>query len=308
MHVSIIGVLQAATVLIVAVSVLTAIPIDFFGLQLFTHFRLQYLVVGLLLLAAFITLKQPPYAAALLVATIINASFVVPWYVGATAASGDTDLKIVQANILSSNTAYEKLFAFVKAEQPDVIVLQEVTPQWLLALDALRADYRWSYAEAREGNFGIALFSRLPLKSVSHVDSAPLGNPTIIATIDVGNDALNLVASHPMIPVSMGLYAARNTQLDGLVDLLDKSAGSTILIGDLNASMWDTRYRALEEQAGLKNARLGFGVLPTWPTFLPFAMIPIDHVLVSSEIGVRNVRTGPRIGSDHLPLVVTITL
>jgi endonuclease/exonuclease/phosphatase (EEP) superfamily protein YafD len=308
MRVSLVGLLQAAAVITIVFTVVTALPINFFGIQLFSHFKLQYLIISVLLCVALALLRQPVYVGGLLLAVGLNASLIIPWYVADSAPGGDTQLKVLLANILSSNTEHQRLFDLLDAEAPDIVLLQEVSPQWLEALDPLRHIYPYSYAEAREGNFGIALFSRVPLTSVSHVDSPPLGYPTIIATMDVKGAALHLAGTHPMIPLGEKLYSARNEQLASIVQLFADRDGSQVLVGDLNTSMWDIHYRSLEEKTGLRNARTGFGIVPTWPTYMPFAMIPIDHVLVSDDVGVVEMRSGPRIGSDHLPLIVTIAL
>jgi len=308
MHVSLVGLLQAAAILTIIFSVVTVIPIDFYGVQLFTHFKLQYLVISVLLCVALALHSQPVYVGGLLLAVGLNASLVIPWYVADSAHQGDTQLKVLHANILSSNTEYQRLFDLLDAEEPDVVLLQEVSSEWLVALEPLRKNYPYSYAEAREGNFGIALFSRVPLTSVSHVDSRPLGYPTVTATMDVNGTVLHLLGTHPMIPLGKQYYSDRNEQLASIAELFEGHDDSKILIGDLNTSMWDIHYRALEEETGLRNARTGFGIVPTWPTFMPFAMIPIDHVLVSDDVSVVEMRAGPRIGSDHLPLIVTIAL
>ena len=308
MRVTLVGLLQAAAIVTAVFSLVTALPLNHFAVQLFTHFRLQYLVASLLLLLLFAGFRQPAYATAMLLIVVLNAALVLPWYTGAGNAHGDSAMTVVQANVLSTNQQYDKVIAMLESEKPDVVVFQEVSPHWLMALAELQSEYPHSYAEAREGNFGIAVFSRMPLVSVTHVDSPPFAYPTVIAKLRLDEYVLNLVATHPTIPVSRELYAARNTQLDSLYELLESLDGPTILLGDLNTSMWDVNYRAFETRSGLRNARKGFGVTPTWPTFMPFAMIPIDHVLVSTDIDVRDVHAGPRIGSDHLPLVVTLSL
>ena len=302
------GLLQAAAVVTAAFSLATLLPVDHFAMQLFTHFRLQYLVASVGLLLLFRWLVKPWLIGLLMVTVTVNAVLVLPWYVGKDDGSGGRELKLLTANILSSNTDYERLFSLLDAEAPDLVVLQEVSPDWLVALDELRATYPYSYAEAREGNFGIALFSRLPLKAASHVDSPPLGYATIVASVDVDGEVLHLIATHPMIPVSDSFYKARNEQLADIATLLAKRADPRILVGDLNLTPWDVNYPALEQQAGMRNARKGFGIVPTWPVFMPFAMIPIDHVLVSAAVTVTGFNSGPRIGSDHLPLIVTVSL
>lgn len=307
-RVSINGLAQAAGVLTMAFSLLTLLQSNYHGLQLFTHFRLQYFVVAALLVVVFVWLRDRRYVVLLFATAFINGAHVLPWYFDDPYSTGGRELTLLQANVLATNTDYAGLFALLDDEQPDIIVLQEVSPAWAAELKRLEGAYPHRIIEERDGKFGIAFLSKYPPISSAVVASEPLGFPTILATLDISGRRLQLVGTHPMIPVGSRNYAARNTQLETVANLLRSSGGARVLVGDLNASMWDLHYRALESRTGLRNVRRGFGVTPTWPTFLPIAMIPIDHVLVSGEVGVLDVRTGPRIGSDHLPLIVTLEL
>jgi endonuclease/exonuclease/phosphatase (EEP) superfamily protein YafD len=302
------GLLQAAAIVTILFSVVTIFDFAHRNIELFSHFRLQYLAVSLLLLIAFAILRSPVYAVLLLATTVFNATYVLPWYFGGVAVESAATLKLLHANVFSRNDEYERLFDLIEAEKPDVIFLQEVTENWRDAAANLHSDYPYRHVEAREDNFGIAIFSRLPLDSVTHIDSPPLSYPTIVATMTVNGESLTLINTHPMIPLTRSFYEARNHQIQSIADLVNKSIGSMILIGDFNTSPWARPYRELEERTGLRNTRRGFGIRPTWPTFMPLAMIPIDHALVSDNIGVIDTRTGPRIGSDHLPLILTVAL
>ena len=302
------GLLQVAAVLTVLFSVLTALDTRQHYIELFSHFRPQYLVGSLLLLVVFAIRRRAIYSLLLVVALTINASYVLPWFGDSEAATGDTRLKFLYANVLSTNRDHGRLLDLIDSERPDIIFLQEMSAHWLEALQPLESDYPFIYSAAREDNFGIAMWSRLPLASATHVDSPPLGYPTIIATARIGGTVLTLISTHPMIPLGRDNFAARNAQLQSVAEIVAQTSDEVLLLGDLNASVWDRHYRHFEASTGLRNARRGNGILPTWPTFMPVAMIPIDHVLVSSRIGIIDIKTGPRIGSDHLPLIVTVVL
>lgn len=303
-----IGLLQAAAVLTVAFSILTAFDFLHRWIELFSHFRLQYLIIAALLAIAFAVSRNYAFAVALLLTAVLNAALVSPWYLDDAPRNGSVPVKMLLANVRAENTSYEQLIELVAEESPDIVFLQEVNDAWVTGMRALTSDYAFHYAEPRAGNFGIALFSRTPLDSVTHVDSPPRGYPTIVAEARVSGRSLTLISTHAAVPIGKAGYLARNHQLDHIANLIADVPGPTVLIGDLNTSIWSQSYRKLISATGMHDARRGFGVLPTWPTFMPFAMIPIDHTLVSSEIGVEDVRRGRRINSDHLPLVVTIRL
>lgn len=304
--VNIIGLMRAVAVLTVIISLLTGFDIPQHDIELFSHFRLQYFVVSVFLLAVFTFLRHYIYIGSLAIAAIFNATFVLPWYFAEPVAVVGEPLKLIHANVYSSNAEYERLIDLVAAESPDMLFLQEVTPEWIAGTTSLLQDYSYAYAEPRFDNFGIAAFSKIPFDSIQHIDSPPLGYPTILATITINREQLTIISSHPTIPLGQDLHDARNEQLQSIADLLKQVNGETVLLGDFNLSVWDAHLRQLEASTGLRNVREGFGILPSWPTFLPFAMIPIDHALVSQGISVTDVRTGPTIGSDHLPLIVTL--
>jgi endonuclease/exonuclease/phosphatase (EEP) superfamily protein YafD len=111
-----------------------------------------------------------------------------------------------------------------------------------------------------------------------------------------------------MPPGSKETFELRNVQLRGLASLAGQSKGMMILIGDLNVTPWSPDYARLIRDSGLRDARRGHGILPTWPTFFPLMMIPLDHCLISPTLAVSDIRLGPNIGSDHLPLIVDLLL
>jgi endonuclease/exonuclease/phosphatase (EEP) superfamily protein YafD len=79
-------------------------------------------------------------------------------------------------------------------------------------------------------------------------------------------------------------------------------------MGDLNATPWSRPFRRFVGRSGLCDSRAGFGVQASFPAASALLRIPIDHVLVSCVIGVRNRRIGRDVGSDHLPVIVDLVL
>ncbi|MEG4204312.1 hypothetical protein QUA20_10330 [Microcoleus sp. Pol7_A1] len=45
--------------------------------------------------------------------------------------------------------------------------------------------------------------------------------------------------------------------------------------------MWSPFYKNMVKTENLRNARSGFGILATWPTFMSLAYIAIDRFLLS---------------------------
>lgn len=299
-------------VLLTAVLILTFISL--FGrhsyLELATHFRLQYALASLaclILLPVFHSWKLLPLAAATLVCNLI---YILPYYRTTPAQHDDSSalhLRVMEANVLESNKKYATLIKAVHEEDSDIVVLQELTKEWLEQTQSFVSEYPYYKTVPRPGGSGMALFSRHPLVEVTILNLDASTHLAILARINVDGTLVSILSLHPPTPVRTSKFLNRNRQFTEAASILSAAKGPRLLIGDLNTTMWSPYFTDLEKASGLRDAQLGFGIKPSWPMPLPaFLQLPIDHCLVSDEVTVAAIRTGKRTGSDHRPIIVDV--
>lgn len=281
-------------------------------LELTSHFRVQYLAASILCFLTLALCRDFRWSMVGLISIGLNASVVLPCYFRpATPAQADTKastVRVLLSNVFTANPHSELVIEMVRREAPDVVVLQEVDDRWVNELRELESLLPHSKVISRSDNFGIGIWSRLPLLDVKEVESGSFAVPSIHAEVELSGQRIMILATHPVPPASEGGFSERNDQLVSLAILARRSSQPMIMVGDLNVTMWSPYFTRLIHESGLKDARKGFGVLATWPTFLPFMQIPLDHCLVSPSIQVKAFRKGKPVGSDHLPIVVDLAI
>lgn len=283
-------------------------------LELTNHFRLQYLLGAMLLLILLLVWKSWRWSAVAAVLVVLNSFHILPWFLPASspvlAASAGHRLKLLQANIKYSNNQYAQVIAYIKEETPDIVTLQEVDKNWQANLGGLDAEYPYSKFDAQATGSGIALYSKIKLERVERLDLGLSWRPSIQADFKLDNTLVHLLTIHPPTPTEAPNFRDRNLQFAAVTQHLLSLTAPKILIGDMNDTVWSNYHAEMLTQTQMRNARKGYGILPSWPSWLLFKplMIPIDQCLLSPEIAVAAIKTGKDIGSDHLPLIVELVI
>jgi endonuclease/exonuclease/phosphatase (EEP) superfamily protein YafD len=239
------------------------------------------------------------------VALAVNLAAIVPYYIPATVPPG-MPLRVVVSNLYSGNPTPAAAIRFLESTDADVLVLLEVDADCAERLAPLRLRYPHGRVLPQDGNFGIALLSRRPLRDVEQINFGQSGVPTLTAVL--AEQGVQIVATHPPPPVNSRLAARRDAQLADLAAFCGDSPRPVIVVGDLNATPWSAAFRDLVRRGRLRDSSLGHGLQPTWPTLGPLSLLPIDHVLLSPSLGVSQRTVGPRNGSDHRPVIVDVVL
>src|SRR4051794_32394114 len=133
--------------------------------------HLGLLLLPVVLVSAFIRGRR------LFLAAVVPCLFaLIPWLVQyapkeqAVAPPGATRLRVMTANVMTMNDWYTPLIEQVREQKPDVLLIQEVAPDWANALNAeLGADYPHRVlVPSSADSGGLGLYSRLPIRNASN--------------------------------------------------------------------------------------------------------------------------------------------
>ena len=231
-------------------------------------------------------------------------------------------LRVLQWNIHSWRSAdgepnSEAVVSVIRATMPHAVCLAEVDESWgmpsVLAEVAAKCGYSWVFgpsfefgADTAAGGFGNALLTTIPISAVQQwhlftpprpYDGTEPSEPRSVIMARLAHSDAQLWLGSTHLPRSSPAYrAAAALRLQSLAGRLP---APWIICGDFNAppSACFTDHSAFAVSPD--------PVIPTYPASHPVE--PIDYCITAPSLVVSSAPV-PADGSDHLPLLTTISL
>lgn len=266
-------------------------------IDLATHWQMQY-SAGLVGVAVLCLLAE---AWLLALASVVLA--IMPWV---TLAGGLPDypadkpnyeaITIASANLMRGEANFSVLKNSLAENIVDFLAVQELTPDFASKDFKGLAGYPYAVTFPAEGSFGIGFLSKWPI--VDFKQHTFSGDSAIEVMVVKQGKIYNFWVVHPMPPVTEQAYSDRDAYLREVARTASKDS---IIVGDFNSTLW---ARGMSEfpRNGFRRAS---GLAPTYSLWGGLAL---DHVF-AGELEWKSIRTEvlPDIGSDHRPLLVSLT-
>lgn len=280
-------------------------------LDLFSHFRIQYIATLLCAGAALFLLKQYRWGFISCISGIALSISLIPYTSKNTPkTSTHPEYRLLSYNLNTANENYDKVREFIATTDADIVFLMEINRTWVNELSLLESHYPHFIYHPREDNFGLALYSKHPIENESIRRFGSTGIPSVQTDIRISSDhTVNFIGTHPLPPVNKENSSYRNQQLYRAADHIRKTPHDFQLVaGDLNCTPWSFIFKDFTEQSGLTDSSIGNGIGGTWFRKLGFISIPIDHVLGNAGIVFTKKEIKDTFGSDHNAVLVTFRL
>ena len=237
------------------------------------------------------------------------------WRAQEAAADNAAQLRVLSFNALFKNESYEAVEALIREHQPDLIAIQELSPEMAHQLKVrLGEEYPHQLLYPRSDPRGIGIWSRHPLTEGPSRNIDWWDNWVHSAIVHVEGQAIQLFNVHlyPFHGSSRHLMAQRlgrqHLQAQQLRDLVSEVDIPVLVVGDFNMSPTNESYTILNELLDDAWRQVAIGPGFTYPapgSVIPWtpAFLRIDYFWIRGAIAPLDIQVLNQAGSDHLPLL-----
>jgi endonuclease/exonuclease/phosphatase family metal-dependent hydrolase len=215
----------------------------------------------------------------------------------------------------------EKIVAFVKEQDPDIVCLQEYTKRGNVKFSG----YKHKFIFGRNGLSGQAILSRYPIIDSGHIEFPNSGNNVVFADIKRGKDTLRVYSMHlQSVKISPDIHESIDEEKSKVIfrrlsdafkkqqlqaEMFDKHKSEChypmIICGDLNNSAFSYVYRSVKGKMkdAFEEAGTGFGKSYNYKYY----PARIDYIFTDKSIDVKQYTTFDTFAnSDHFPVMTRL--
>lgn len=222
----------------------------------------------------------------------------------------EDSLTIINYNVLMTNRNAKALIEIVESYKPDVLVTLESNKWWEDSLSCLTKEMPYTINCPLDNLYGMHVFSKLPLTDHSVKYLVENKIPSIHTSITLRNGIkvrAHFLHPAPPSPTENERSSERDAELIMVAQSVSKTDQPVVVSGDLNDVAWSSTTRLFRKISGLLDPRIGRGMYNTFHTSYFFARWPLDHLFHSPHFTLSNIKRLPAIGSDHFPLLTSLS-
>ncbi len=209
----------------------------------------------------------------------------------------------ISANVYQFNDDYPRFINLIKQHQPDIFLTMESSGDWEKALQILEKDYPYQHKITLENTYGMHFYTKFEVvNSTTHyfvADDIP-SVEAHLKTKDGFEFVFFGVHPPPPSPTEEETSKERDGDLLSVAKRVSEIKKPVIVVGDFNNVAWSKSSILFRKTSHLIDPRIGHGFVSTFHAKYWFLRFPIDLMFHSKEIFIKELKTLPNFGSDHL--------
>lgn len=226
-------------------------------------------------------------------------------------AAGDENqcFKALSFNVLQDNRNFQPTIDMIAREDPDLLLLLETDRQWIDAVAPVTQKYPHKFEVPLDNLYGLAFYSRLPVRRHEVRYIAEKGTPSIFVWLETpAGETFHFIGLHPRPPQPGHNTQNRDGEIAVAAHMASEENVPVLAMGDFNDVAWSKTSQTFKRIGGYVDPRVGRGFYSTFPAYWPVFRWPLDHLFITPDIAVRAVSVLENTGSDHLPVTASLCI